>query len=914
MVRALTFIKCPYRHTHLSPLLPAHPNYTAHDIHSFETQYGRTKPRYAIYPNTEINPEPSTTSSEHSSISQPTTMDPKRRKMGDADVGDLRERSRQTYLQKREAEQLALLRKQVAEETEELSTHGDRLSAQERADFARNRETLRLAEARNAIDEHLDGYTLPDADYTNKSEALTRKHKEKGYEKSEVQLWEEEQTKRVSSQIKKPERVSAEDYEYVFDTEQNINFDGPMVDLERQRLQENLDEAEKKVKTIEETRKSLPIYQYKDEFLQAVKDHQIIVLVGQTGSGKTTQLTQYLQESGYGKSGKIGCTQPRRVAAISVANRVAQEAGTRVGRKVGYSVRFESAVSDETEIEYMTDGLALRLCLTDPSLSAYSVIILDEAHERTLATDILMSLVKEVSVHRPEFRLIIASATLAAQKFSEFFFDAPIMNIPGRTFPITTAHASSPEANYLSAAVTTIFQVHLSNPPNNHGSDSKGSDILCFFTGEEEILAAADYINDTQKKLGSRSPPLIVAPVYGALPSEAQQLIFNPAPPGSRKVVLATNIAETSLTIDGISYVIDCGLEKQSSYQSSTQMDTLQVVPCSRASAQQRSGRAGRTGPGMAFRLYTKFSYFNEMPESTLPEILRISLDGPVLTLKAMGINDLLNFDFMDAPPVEALAASLETIYALGYLDSNGAVTKLGRRASELPLDPRLAKVLLTAESLGCVDEIITLVAMVQEAGTLFFAPKDKKVAAEHAKARFTSSVASTGGDLIAFLNVWNEFVENEYSVTFCRDNFVQYRVLNRVRDVRDQLEKLCERVDIPKSSCGVHDHSRILKAFTAGYFANVARLNRDGQTYRTLKQGLSVNIHPSSCLRDVRPKLIVFAELVLTSKEFARTCAPIDPAWLGEMAPHYYKQKDIDNLDVGRKTGKGPRQAGVGR
>lgn len=419
-------------------------------------------------------------------------MDPKRRKTGDADIGDLRLRSRQAYLQKREAEQLALLRKQVIEEAEEEERLGDRLSRQERADFARNRETLRLAEARNAIDEHLDGYILPDADYTNKAEALTRKHKEKGYEKSEVQLWEDEQTAKVRAQIKKPERVSAEDYDYVFDTEQNIKFDAPVIDLEKQRLQANLDEAEVKAKNIEETRKSLPIYKYRDDFLQAVTDHQIMVLVGATGSGKTTQLTQYLNEAGYAKSGlRIGCTQPRRVAAISVANRVAAEVGTKIGRRVGYSVRFESSMSDDTQIEYMTDGLALRLCLTDPVLSDYSVMILDEAHERTLATDILMSLLKEICLARPEFRLVIASATLAAQKFSDFFHNCPILNVPGRTFPITKAHSTQPEANYLSAAVTTIFQIHLGSGST---SEIKG-DILVFLTGEEEILAAAECKN-----------------------------------------------------------------------------------------------------------------------------------------------------------------------------------------------------------------------------------------------------------------------------------------------------------------------------------------------------------------------------------------------------------------------------------
>jgi pre-mRNA-splicing factor ATP-dependent RNA helicase DHX16 len=833
-------------------------------------------------------------------------MDPKRRRTGDADIGDLRLRSRQSYLAKREAEQLALLRKQVQEEAEEEERLGDRLSKQERADFARNRETLRLAIQRNEIDEHLDGFMIPDADYSNKSEALTRKHKDKGYEKSEVQLWEDEQLGKIKSQVRQPTRTQQDDYEYVFDVEQNIKFDAPLVDLEKQRLQANLDEAEKKAKTIEDTRKSLPIYEYRNEFIAAVETNNILVLVGETGSGKTTQLPQYLAEAGYAKTGRIACTQPRRVAAISVAHRVAQEMGTKVGKKCGYSVRFESATSDETQVEYQTDGLLLRMLLTDPTLSEYSVVILDEAHERTLATDILMSLLKEVSLHRPEFRLIIASATLSAQKFSDFFFKANIMNIPGRTFPINKVFATSPEANYLSAAVTTCFQVHL--------SQQGPGDILVFLTGEEEILAAAEYINDTQKKLGTKSPPLIVAPVYGALPSEAQQLIFDPVPPGSRKIVLATNIAETSLTIDGISFVIDCGLEKQNSYNAATGMDALVVVPCSRASAEQRAGRAGRTGPGMAFRLYTKYAFYHELPENTLPEILRINLDGPVLTLKAMGIHDILHFDFMDSPPVTALAASLETLYALGYLDSNGAVTKLGRRASELPLDPRLSKVLLAADSLGCVDEVITLVAMVQEAGTLFFAPKDKKVAAEHAKARFTSTTASTGGDLIAFLNVWNEFVENDYSVLWCRDNFVQYRCLNRVRDVREQLVKLCERVEIFESSCGVHDYQKILKAFTSGYFANVARLNRDGQTYRTLKQGLSVHVHPSSCLRELRPKLVVFAELTMTSKEFVRTCAPIDPAWLTEVAPHFHKKDEIDNLDVGKKMGKGPGKVGTGR
>lgn len=288
-------------------------------------------------------------------------MDPKRRKMGDADISDLRLRSRQSYLAKREAEQLALLRRQCQEEAEEEERLGDRLSKQERAEFARNRETLRLAEARASIDEHLDGYILPDADYSNKSEALTRRHdKEQGYQKSEVQLWEDEQTKKVAAQIK-PSRVRETDYELVFDESQEIKYmrDGPPVDLEKYRLESMLDEAEKKAKSIEETRKSLPIYKFKDQFLSAMVDHQAIVLVGETGSGKTTQIPQYLKEAGYckgpdGERRMVACTQPRRVAAMSVAARVAQEMSVRLGNEVGYSVRFDDKTSDTTLVKYLT--------------------------------------------------------------------------------------------------------------------------------------------------------------------------------------------------------------------------------------------------------------------------------------------------------------------------------------------------------------------------------------------------------------------------------------------------------------------------------------------------------------------------------------------------------------------------------
>ncbi|KAH6851425.1 P-loop containing nucleoside triphosphate hydrolase protein [Alternaria rosae] len=818
-------------------------------------------------------------------------MDSKRRKTGDQDVSALRLASRQKYLAEREAQQLALLRRQVAEEAEEEERLGNKLSEKERAEFKKNRQTLELAEARNAIDDSGSGFQIPDAEYSNKNEALTRRHKDTEVDyKSEYQLWEQEQLSKIKSQPKSAD-VQEQDYELVFDPSQNVVYDGPMVDLEKQRLEMLVDEAEKHAASIEEVRRSLPVYQYKDEFIKALQTEQILVFVGETGSGKTTQLTQFLFEAGFAAKGRIGCTQPRRVAAMSVAKRVAEEAGVRLGKEVGFQVRFEEKFDkDATKIVYLTDGLLLRQALTSPLLEEYSVIILDEAHERTIATDVLMVLTREITRCRPDFRLVIASATLNAQFFSEYFDNSPILSCPGRSFPITKFFTEQPEANYLSAALTTFWQIHASQP--------KG-DVLIFFTGEDEIIQAVESIEATAKKLGNTMAPVVVAPVYGSLPSHLQSLIFDPVPND-----------ETSLTIDGIVYVIDSGLVKQKRYDARLGTETLSVVPTSRASVLQRAGRAGRTGPGLSFHLYTRYAFYNELPAQTEPEILRSALDSLILILKSMGINDILNFDLPSQPSGEAMIASLENLYALQFLTSEGQVSKLGRRASELPLDPKLAKVLLAADSFGCVDEMVTLAALVSEGSTIFFSPKDKKAAADLARQRF----ASEHGDMISLLNLWNEFEETGFSKSWCQDNFVQYRSLSRVIDVRDQLFRLCDKVEIERSSCGITDHVKIMKSWTSAYFANTARLNKDGMSYRCLSSRNQVWIHPSSCLRDKRPRLVCYFEQVETSKSWMRTVAPIEASWLNELAPHFFKKGQLDDLDVGKKMGKGVGKVGVDR
>ncbi|KAL3268525.1 hypothetical protein HHI36_007634 [Cryptolaemus montrouzieri] len=392
--------------------------------------------------------------------------------------------------------------------------------------------------------------------------------------------------------------------------------------------------------SIVKQRESLPIYKLKEELLKAVSENQILIVIGETGSGKTTQITQYLAEAGFIARGKIGCTQPRRVAARSVAKRVSEEFGCRLGQEVGYTIRFEDCTTSETIIKYMTDGMLLRECLMDLDLKSYSVIMLDEAHERTINTDVLFGLLKQAVTKRSELKLIVTSATLDAVKFSQYFFEAPIFTIPGRTFPVEVLYTNEPETDYLDASLITVMQIHLREPPG---------DILLFLTGQEEIDATCEILYERMKSLGPDVPDLIILPVYSALPSEMQTRIFDPAPPGSRKVVIATNIAETSLTIDGIFYVVDPGFVKQIVYNSKTGMDSLVVTPISQAQAKQRAGRAGRTGPGKCYRLYTERAYRDEMLPTSVPEIQRTNLATTVLDLKTMGINDLLHFDFMDA-------------------------------------------------------------------------------------------------------------------------------------------------------------------------------------------------------------------------------------------------------------------------
>ncbi|GME70805.1 unnamed protein product [Ambrosiozyma monospora] len=779
------------------------------------------------------------------------------------------------------------------------------------------KEIFELFQKRKEIEDESKGsYFIPE-DYVNEEGKIDRKRKEDAlyakYDENKFKdgsSWEESQIKRAKNAIGgftklKPQdqiekrKTEEKQYDYVFDNSQAIQFqldstkDEKQLNREQQILEEKVKEEEKRIKTIEQTRKSLPVYKKRTELMQMIKENQVMIIVGETGSGKTTQIPQYLYEDGYTQNGryKIGCTQPRRVAATSVATRVSDEVGTKVGDTVGYTIRFDDKSSEKTEIKYMTDGMLLREFLTDFELSAYSVMMIDEAHERTLSTDVLLGLLKVIIKTRSDFKLLICSATMNAAKFSEFFEDAPIYNIPGRTYEVELYYTPQPEANYIHAAITTVFQIHLSQGPG---------DILVFLTGQEEIENMAENLAETSNKLGNKIKELLICPIYANLPSELQQRIFEPTPKNARKVVLATNIAETSLTIDGIVYVIDSGFVKENKFNPSTGMESLEIQPCSKASANQRAGRAGRVGPGKCFRLFTKTAFETEMPDNPTPEILRVNLNGVVLLLFSLGITDIWNFDYMDAPSSDNLAKSLSLLYSLGAFNENGGFTKIGRQMSEFPVDPMLSKCLLTSGEMNCCSEVLSIISMLQETSSLFYRSKEKQQQIQASREKFISKV---GGDHLTYLNIWNEFVDSGYSRQWCHDNFVQFKTLNRVKNIRTQLERICVKQSLILENAQASNISRdktilhVMKSIVSGYFWNVARLNRGGDSYKSLKKNQQVWIHPSSAMFKLKPpvKFLIYNELVLTSKEFMRNCMPISERWLSEYASHYYTDDELN-------------------
>ncbi|XP_023304208.2 pre-mRNA-splicing factor ATP-dependent RNA helicase DHX16 [Lucilia cuprina] len=795
----------------------------------------------------------------------------------------LRIQSRRKYLEKRKEDKVAELEADILDD--EYLFEESVLTDKERQEREYKKQLLTIAKEHEKAREleRIQRYHMPRDLKKGEKEEYVEVDENERLPNSEQKKWEAEQLASARFQFGAKDAKAQEEYELLLDDQidfiQALTMDGSK---DKTSKEPEMTEAERKRMTIEETRKSLPVYPFKEDLIAAIKEHQILIIEGETGSGKTTQIPQFLVDAGFtADKKKIGCTQPRRVAAMSVAARVAEEMGVKLGNEVGYSIRFEDCTSERTVLKYMTDGTLHREFLSEPDLGSYSVMIIDEAHERTLHTDILFGLVKDIARFRPELKLLISSATLDAEKFSQFFDDAPIFRIPGRRYPVDIFYTKAPEADYIDACCVSVLQIHATQPLG---------DILVFLTGQDEIETCQEILQDRVKRLGSKIRELVIIPVYANLPSDMQAKIFEPTPPNARKVILATNIAETSLTIDNIIYVIDPGFAKQNNFNSRTGMESLMVVPISKASANQRAGRAGRTAPGKCFRLYTAWAYKHELEDNTVPEIQRINLGNAVLMLKALGINDLIHFDFLDPPPHETLVLALEQLYALGALNHHGELTKLGRRMAEFPVDPMMGKMLLASEKYKCSEELVTIAAMLSVNSAIFYRPKDKIIHADTARKNFNH----IHGDHLSLMQVYNQWAETDYSTQWCYENFIQYRSMKRARDVREQLVGLMQRVEIDMVSC-LPETINIRKSITAGYFYHVARLSKGGN-YKTIKHNQTVMIHPNSSLFEELPRWVLYHELVFTTKEYMRQVIEIESKWLLEVAPHYYKAKELED------------------
>ena len=637
-------------------------------------------------------------------------------------------------------------------------------------------------------------------------------------------------------------------------------------------------------------RKTLPVWSSQKQILDLVEKNPILIIQGETGSGKTTQIPQFLLQAGY--YGGIVCTQPRRVAAMSIAKRVSEEMEVLLGEQVGYTVRFDDKTSKNTLIKYVTDGLLLKEATTDHFLKKYQIIIIDEAHERTLATDILFGFLKELMQKRKELKLIIMSATFDIEKFQKYF-DAPLVVIKGRTFPVEIKYLSQPTDDYVECAVKKVIDIHKNEKPG---------DILLFLTGEEEIESACQQIRDGILELGDDVGYANVIPIYSTLPPYLQEKIFEPPPkknpkgiPG-RKIVVATNIAESSITIDGIVYVVDPGFTKQKVFNPRGKMESLLINIISKENADQRAGRAGRTQEGKCFRLYTKESYEKELKKSSIPEILRSNITSVVLNLLKLGITDLVHFDFIDPPAPETMMRAIEMLNYLGAMDDDGNLTELGSQMNQFPLEPELSKIVLAGVKYKCVNDMLTIAATLSVKSP-FLRPRGKENEADSKKYQFTHH----SGDNITLIMVYNAFKKNEFSnKDWCKENFINYRTMKAIDNVRNQLADILIKmnIDVPVNDFNNEikgkRERRIIKSLISGYFAQIAYLESGGY-YITIKDNQYVFIHPSSYLHGSRSvQWVLFQEFVLTSKNYIRTVTEIQPEYLLQVAPHYF---DLDHM-----------------
>ncbi|KAK0213003.1 P-loop containing nucleoside triphosphate hydrolase protein [Desarmillaria ectypa] len=637
--------------------------------------------------------------------------------------------------------------------------------------------------------------------------------------------------------------------------------------------------------TIQEQRNSLPIAKGKAAIIEEIRNNDVTVLIGETGSGKTTQVPQYILESGHAGDGLIAVTQPRRVAATSLATRVALEKNTTVGRLVGYSVRFDERSSPSTRIKYLTDGMIIRELLADPFLTKYSVIIVDEAHERTLRTDLLLSHLKSIQKRRvpsPDgkgkgketntssrrLKIVIMSATLDAEKFSKYFAEAKILYVKGRQHPVKVYHSATDQMDYLDAALRTFFQIHMDQPPG---------DVLVFLPGQEDIESLEKSIQSLNRRLPPGRMEVLVCSMYAAQAPGQNAKVFSPSPSNTRKCILATNIAETSITIPGVKYVIDTGKCKEKRYLTSDTgggLDTLLTRDITQSSAMQRTGRAGREGMGHCYRLYTEASFKN-MPLSAEPEILRCGLASSLLQLRCIG-QELENLDLMDRPEEDSIKAAFKTLFIIGGIDKKKELTQIGRSMAAFPLEPIHARAILASKDYGCTSEILSIISMLSASSKLYIDNSEQRETIIDSRRKFRHP----SGDHLTLLNVvhaYEEIAATESKISrkeWCKKHFLNERTLLEAKEIRVQLKHACVRVDMdPNVSCG--DEEPILKSLGHGLVQNSAFLQPDGSYKQTMGPSI-VKIHPGSSMFEKKVPALIYDELIYTNHIYARGVSSI--------------------------------------
>ncbi|KAF1988287.1 P-loop containing nucleoside triphosphate hydrolase protein [Aulographum hederae CBS 113979] len=690
-------------------------------------------------------------------------------------------------------------------------------------------------------------------------------------------------------------------------------------------------------------RKTLPIWPHAQQIRKSLSTKDVLLLVGETGSGKSTQIPQFLlSESWCTKC--IAVTQPRRVAAISLARRVAEEMGSQLGMPwstVGYSVRFDHCAGPSTRIKYLTEGMLLQEMLRDPELKQYSAVVVDEVHERSVNVDMIMGFLRALVTRdrgkrkANPLKVAVMSATADMEGLTKFFDDGyaalekseddlenvksrmedetrtvssskagqpqqqaddnkPFEEskhistcfIEGRQYPVKIVYLPEPTLDIVEAALKSVFQIHYKEP--------LPGDILVFLTGQETVESLERLVNEFALSMGPEIPKILALPLFAALPQASQQKIFQRTPPKTRKVIISTNIAETSVTVPGVRYVVDSGKAKIKQFSNRLGLDSLLVKPISQSSATQRKGRAGREAAGQCYRLYTETSY-TEMQKASTPEILRCDLSSAILTMKARGINDVVNFPFLDRPSMDAFAKALLQLYQLGTLNDDGGINETGRQLAKLPLTPMLGRIIVEAAKpeRDCLVDVIDIIAALSvESIFLNLATEEKKERAEEARKEL---LRREGDHLTMLAAVRGYAAEQSDRRAWAEKYFVSHRAMQNVMNIRKQLRAQCKQLsllpstslDDPTTSTSTsmsEDHTNaILQCILRGFPVNSARLMPDG-SYKTLPGNQAVAIHPSSVLFGRKVEAIVFSEFVFTSKSYARGVSAVRLGWVDEV------------------------------